>query len=50
MNSYINFIFVPEKIKLQDVRVVMAYFTKTLLARMVSLQFLQSHWDEMNER
>ncbi|KAK7096592.1 aminopeptidase N-like [Littorina saxatilis] len=46
---YINFIFVPEKIKLQDVRVVMAYFTKTLLARMVSLQFLQSHWDEMNE-
>lgn len=35
---------------MQDVRVVMAYFTKTPLARMVSLDFLMSHWDEMNSK
>ncbi|KAL8600328.1 hypothetical protein ACOMHN_060946 [Nucella lapillus] len=50
LSRYISFIFVPEKIKFQDVRMVMAYFSKTLLGRMVSLQFLQSHWDQMNQR
>ncbi|XP_076438567.1 glutamyl aminopeptidase-like [Babylonia areolata] len=50
LSRYISFIFVPEKIKLQDVRMVMAYFSKSLLGRMVSLHFLQSHWDMMNQR
>ncbi|KAK7471671.1 hypothetical protein BaRGS_00035684, partial [Batillaria attramentaria] len=47
---YIQWIFDSDKIKMQDVRVVISYFTKTPLARMVSLQFLMSRWDEMNRR
>ncbi|XP_041356333.1 glutamyl aminopeptidase-like [Gigantopelta aegis] len=44
---YANWLFDPNKIKQQDVRLVMGYFTKTPLARMVALDFLMSRWKDM---
>ncbi|NP_001191602.1 aminopeptidase [Aplysia californica] len=44
---YINWLFDPDKIRPQNVRVVIGYFSKTPLARMVALQFFMSRWDDL---
>ncbi|XP_048251053.1 glutamyl aminopeptidase-like [Haliotis rufescens] len=47
---YANWVFDPNKIKKQDVRVVMSYFTKTPLARSVALQFFMTRWKDLVSR
>ncbi|KAH9509723.1 hypothetical protein Btru_044338 [Bulinus truncatus] len=44
---YIQWLLDPSKIKSQDVRVVIGYFSKTPLSRMVAIQFVMSHWNEL---
>ncbi|XP_046543779.1 glutamyl aminopeptidase-like [Haliotis rubra] len=47
---YANWVFDPSKIKKQDVRVVMTYFTKTPLARSVALEFFMTRWKDLVNR
>ncbi|XP_050397180.1 glutamyl aminopeptidase [Patella vulgata] len=47
---YINWVFDPEKINLQDVRLVFSYYVKNPLSRMVALEFLMSRWNDLNRR
>nr|KAI8752240.1 glutamyl aminopeptidase-like [Biomphalaria glabrata] len=44
---YIKWLLDPSKIKPQDVRVVIGYFSKTPLSRMVAVQFVMSQWDDL---
>ncbi|XP_059141543.1 glutamyl aminopeptidase-like [Physella acuta] len=44
---YINWVFDSEKIRSQDVRVVISYFSKTPWARMVAVNFAMSRWDDL---
>ncbi|KAL4216276.1 hypothetical protein ACF0H5_024001 [Mactra antiquata] len=47
---YANWIFDDNKIKMQDVRFVMGYFTHTPLGRMIALHFLMTRWDDLNDK
>ncbi|XP_045184898.2 glutamyl aminopeptidase-like [Mercenaria mercenaria] len=47
---YANWIFDVNKIKMQDVRLVMSYFSNTPLGRMIALHFLMTRWDDLNEK
>ncbi|XP_052786340.1 glutamyl aminopeptidase-like [Mya arenaria] len=47
---YANWIFDGNKIKLQDVRLVMNYFSNTPLGRMIALHFLMNRWDDLNDK
>ena len=47
---YANWIFDVNKIKMQDVRLVMSYFSNSPLGRMIALHFLMNRWDDLNEK
>ncbi|CAL1542580.1 unnamed protein product [Lymnaea stagnalis] len=47
---YINWLLDSTKIRNQDVRVVIGYFSKTPLSRMVAIQFVMSQWNELVAR
>ncbi|KAJ8311423.1 hypothetical protein KUTeg_010778 [Tegillarca granosa] len=47
---YANWIFDSNKIKMQDVRLVVSYFAKSPLGRMIALHLLMNKWDKLNEQ
>ncbi|ESO98455.1 hypothetical protein LOTGIDRAFT_174264 [Lottia gigantea] len=47
---YITWVFDPEKINRQDVRLVFGYYVKNPLSRMVALDFVLSKWQDLNRR
>ncbi|KAK3594679.1 hypothetical protein CHS0354_016345 [Potamilus streckersoni] len=47
---YADWLFDSNKIKRQDVRLVMSYFSQTPLGRMIALHFLMNRWDELNKQ
>lgn len=47
---YANWIFDPDRIRMQDVRMVISYLSKRPLGRMISLHLLMTKWDKLNEQ
>ncbi|CAG2205200.1 Aminopeptidase N,Glutamyl aminopeptidase [Mytilus edulis] len=47
---YANWIFDSSKIKMQDVRLVVSYFAKNPLGRMIALHLLMTKWERLNEQ
>jgi cytochrome b subunit of formate dehydrogenase len=47
---YANWIFDSSKIKMQDVRLVVSYFAKNPLGRMIALHLLMNKWERLNEQ
>ncbi|XP_060074768.1 glutamyl aminopeptidase-like [Ylistrum balloti] len=47
---YANWIFDETKIKRQDVRLVVSYFAKNPLGRMIALHLLMNKWEQLNEQ
>lgn len=47
---YANWIFDPDRIRMQDVRMVISFLSKRPLGRMISLHLLMTKWDKLNEQ
>ncbi|KAL5019806.1 hypothetical protein ScPMuIL_002698 [Solemya velum] len=47
---YADWVFDGDRIKTQDVRLVIGYFAESPLGRMIAFHFLMTRWNKLNER